>query len=105
MHLHVDCAAYLTLSPPRIQNLPDYSGAYDVPNPAKLVDIDYAIRSETTDGAFVRFISEDMIDEETWDAEKRRKDLLSALDREPERWETLGQYLAEQLTQLQRMMV
>ncbi|KAL4256394.1 hypothetical protein AB1N83_011550 [Pleurotus pulmonarius] len=88
----------------RDENFPDYFGAFDVPNPAKLVEIDHAIHSETTDGAFIRFISEDMMDEETSDAGKRRKDLFTALDREPDRWETLGQYLAEQLTQLQRMM-
>ncbi|KAF9496282.1 hypothetical protein BDN71DRAFT_1553050 [Pleurotus eryngii] len=88
----------------RVGNFPDYSGAHDVPNPAKLVEIAHTIGSGTTEGAFVRFISEDMREDEDWDVEKRHKDLFSELDREPERWETLGQYLAEQLTQLQRMM-
>ncbi|KAG9223350.1 hypothetical protein CCMSSC00406_0008954 [Pleurotus cornucopiae] len=88
----------------REKNHPDFTGAVLGQHPDKLEDFITAFSADTLDGSFVRFVAPDLASSILkWTTRQRRGDLFQRLAKEPARWQTFDPFLAEQLTQLKRL--
>ncbi|KAF9490406.1 hypothetical protein BDN71DRAFT_1454255 [Pleurotus eryngii] len=88
----------------REKNHPDFTGAVLGQHPDKLEDFITAFSADTLDGSFVRFVAPDLATSILkWTTRQRRGDLFQRLVKEPARWQTFDSFLAEQLTQLKRL--
>ncbi|KAF4584670.1 hypothetical protein EYR38_001900 [Pleurotus pulmonarius] len=88
----------------REKNHPDFTGAVLGQHPDKLDDFITSFSADTLDGSFVRFVAPDLATSILkWTPSQRRSDLFQRLAKEPARWQTFDSFLAEQLTQLKRL--